>query len=135
MRKWIAACAALAGAAATAAWAEPPHAADTPLLTAADGTSWYLEPSSVMPLALGQPGVYQFWISGDSPPSRTAVRQWKVRIYLYCPAKWYIPSLVAGVDGTGTTVSKTTKGWAAPNWISAKTSEVVMKAATFVCPS
>jgi hypothetical protein len=108
------------------------HAIETPFFTSGDGTAWSLDKSSILPLGLRE-GTYQFWMTGVAPPIRQ--RRYKVRIYLDCRSKWSVASILAVMDGKGTTLSTTYKGWAAANWVKPDPAGPVVNAAKIVCPS
>jgi hypothetical protein len=106
----------------------------TQLITTADGTIWYLEDSSVMPLNLGRPGTVQFWLKSDNPAGQV-VRHWGVRIYLYCPTRHHVASVVSGSDAAGKVIRFTTTGWAPANWTKEDSNGVIAAAAAKACPT
>jgi hypothetical protein len=128
-RKSLIACAAMLCSAAANATTN-----QTQLITTADGTVWYLEDSSVMPLQLAQPGAIQFWLKSDNPAGQT-VRHWGVRIYLYCPTRHHVASVVVGSDEAGKVLQFSTKGWAPANWTKPDSTGVIAAAAAKVCPT
>ena len=128
-RKSLIACAVMLWSAGANAATGP-----TQIATTADGTMWYLEDSSVMPLKLGQPGAIQFWLKSDNPAGQT-VRHWGVRIYLYCPTRHHVAAVVAGSDADGKVIRFSTTGWAPENWTKPDSTGVIAAAAAKVCPT
>lgn len=120
--------AALAGAVSA-----PAAAAEAPFFTAADGTAWSLDRSTIQPLAVG-PGTYQFWMTGTTA-NNPQVRQYKVRIYLDCRSKWSVTSALAYIDPNGATIDTTYKGWGERNWVKPDPAGVIANAAKLVCPA
>ena len=130
IRKIVMTCAALVGASTASA----ARFGETEILKSADGSVWYLEDSTVKPFTLNGGTVYAFFVRSDSAPS-LAVRHWSARIYLHCPTKWFVRSIVAGYDANDNITSFATKGWARTNWEKSDPSGVVAAAAKIVCPA
>ena len=120
-------------AALAAALSAPAAAAEAPFFTAADGTAWSLEKSSILPLPLGA-GTYQFWMTGTTA-GNPQVRAYKVRVYLDCRSKWSVTSALAYVDPNGATIDTVYKGWAPRNWTKPDPAGVISNAAKLVCPA
>jgi hypothetical protein len=130
VRKYLVACAAILCAPGVFAATASPN--QSKIITATDGTVWYLQDSTVMPLDLGAPGLYQFWVRSDNPAAST-VRHWSIRMYLHCPSKSYVPSVIAGYDKDNKLVRFTTQGWAQKNWVTSDPVGLIAAASKTVC--